>query len=112
MSAPVDEPDVHGMRYAGAVRVFGHFRGFLAGGDVAPGAAVPTSDGLPVKAYGNRNAAISVLTASGLFGLKPGEFEWVEQAAWVVALGVWAPPDGQPARVVRNRKETYSNPSM
>lgn len=95
----MSEADVQGMRFAGTIRVFGHFRSFLAGGDVAPGASVPASDGLPVKAYGNRSGAISVVTASGLFGLKPGEFEWMDQAEWVVALGVWAPPDGKPARV-------------
>lgn len=97
MSTPLEEPDVHGMRYAGTVIV-----DRVDLNTVGPGARVPARDGSPVKAYGNRNAAISVLTDSGLFGLKPGEFEWVEQAEWVVALGAWAPVDGQPARVVRN----------
>lgn len=94
------EPDVQGMRYAGTARVVGRFRGVSAGGDVAPGVQVPAGDGQPVKVYGNRLGAISTVTGTGLFGLKPGEFEWVEQADWVVALGVWSPVDGLPARVV------------
>lgn len=82
-----------GARRAGLVRVPGRMWD-----GVVPGTVVPGCDGVHV-AWANRHGAVSVATATGLFGLRPGEFEWVEQEEWLAALGVWASDINVPARI-------------
>jgi hypothetical protein len=48
-------------------------------------------------AYSNVNGAISVPGGDGLFGLRPGEFVWVEQSDFTVDHTRWAAVDGEPA---------------